>query len=246
MSRVPHTAPLSRCLLVWAGVSLVCLAALVALLPDLRRCGVLLDAGALADAPFDRALALLAVVALTGSAVWWWAVTSLAVLEAATAVRVRGCPPAMRRVVLLACGVTLASGLSPAVADQSAGLPPRPADPGHSVLAGLQLPDRSPGVVTRPATAGATSAPGAVRVRAGDSLWSIAEGSLGHDADDASIDARWRQIWQANREVVGADPDLIHPGTRLRLPRSRASAVRASTVRSSTDQSAREQSAEEK
>jgi nucleoid-associated protein YgaU len=29
---------------------------------------------------------------------------------------------------------------------------------------------------------------------------------------------RWRAIWTANRDVVGLDPDLIHPGQALRLP----------------------------
>lgn len=29
---------------------------------------------------------------------------------------------------------------------------------------------------------------------------------------------RWHVIWQANRDVVGDDPDLIHPGQALRLP----------------------------
>jgi nucleoid-associated protein YgaU len=37
--------------------------------------------------------------------------------------------------------------------------------------------------------------------------------------DDAAIDRRWREIYAANRAVVGPDPDLIRPGERLRLPR---------------------------
>jgi len=51
-------------------------------------------------------------------------------------------------------------------------------------------------------------------VRPGDSLWSIARA---HPAGD-DVDLRWRAIWAANRDVVGADPDLIHPGQALRLP----------------------------
>jgi hypothetical protein len=30
-----------------------------------------------------------------------------------------------------------------------------------------------------------------------------------------NVDRYWRQLYRANRPVVGADPDLIHPGTRL-------------------------------
>jgi nucleoid-associated protein YgaU len=32
------------------------------------------------------------------------------------------------------------------------------------------------------------------------------------------VDRYWRQIYRANRPAIGADPDLIHPGTRLDVP----------------------------
>ena len=52
-------------------------------------------------------------------------------------------------------------------------------------------------------------------VRSGDSLWSIARA---HPAPDTDVETRWRAIWRHNRDVVGDDPDLIHPGQALRLP----------------------------
>lgn len=55
-------------------------------------------------------------------------------------------------------------------------------------------------------------------VRPGDSLWSIAERLL-DGAGPRQIDAKWRQIHRANRSVIGPDPDLIIPGTTLRIPR---------------------------
>jgi nucleoid-associated protein YgaU len=60
-------------------------------------------------------------------------------------------------------------------------------------------------------------------VAPGDSLWAIAERSLHNnddldDLDDLAVERRWRAIYRANREVIGADPDLIVPGQRLVLP----------------------------
>ncbi|MEU8461790.1 LysM domain-containing protein [Streptomyces sp. NPDC029003] len=48
-------------------------------------------------------------------------------------------------------------------------------------------------------------------VKPGDSLSAIARHELGNEA-------RWRELYAMNRGVVGANPDLIHPGTVLTLP----------------------------
>lgn len=85
----------------------------------------------------------------------------------------------------------------------------------------------------RPATPPASSAPvpvsttspdptGCVVVAPGDTLWDLAERSL-RAAGDATPTARavastWPSWWQANREAVGDDPDLLRPGTRLAPP----------------------------
>ena len=54
-------------------------------------------------------------------------------------------------------------------------------------------------------------------VRPGDSLSAIAARLL-PDADASRLDAAWRQLHRANRDVIGPDPDLIIPGTTLRVP----------------------------
>lgn len=59
-------------------------------------------------------------------------------------------------------------------------------------------------------------------VQKGDSLWRIARLALiaesGKEPGSAKIDRFWRRIYEANRDVVGTDPDLIHPGQRLQIP----------------------------
>jgi nucleoid-associated protein YgaU len=55
-------------------------------------------------------------------------------------------------------------------------------------------------------------------VRPGDCLWSIAAAHLGRDATARSIDRAWRAVYDANRDAVGPDPSLIHPGLILSLP----------------------------
>lgn len=73
-----------------------------------------------------------------------------------------------------------------------------------------------PGLVTGPTTsAGRTTE---VVVQRGDSLWSIAARALGPGATDLEIADAWPRWHAANRELVGDDPDLIQPGTRLRAP----------------------------
>lgn len=53
-------------------------------------------------------------------------------------------------------------------------------------------------------------------VEAGDTLWDIAASHLvPAERSAATIHRYWQQIYRANRSVVGADPNLIHPGTRL-------------------------------
>jgi len=57
----------------------------------------------------------------------------------------------------------------------------------------------------------------AVIVRPGDSLWAITAREL-RDPSTPLVAARWPGWWRANRVVIGADPNLIHPGQRLRRP----------------------------
>ena len=58
-------------------------------------------------------------------------------------------------------------------------------------------------------------------VVAGDCLWDIAADRLRAAGSDASVAAVARAVpswWETNADVIGADPDLIHPGQVLRPP----------------------------
>lgn len=59
---------------------------------------------------------------------------------------------------------------------------------------------------------------GEVVVRSGDTLWAIAARALGPDASELEISRAWPAWYEANREAVGDDPDLLRPGTRLAIP----------------------------
>jgi nucleoid-associated protein YgaU len=78
-------------------------------------------------------------------------------------------------------------------------------------------PEGSTGVT--PPAAGARPSGRRSTIRPGDTLWGIAADQLPAASRSAArIDRYWRQVYAANRAAVGADPDLIHPGTRLVIP----------------------------
>lgn len=54
-------------------------------------------------------------------------------------------------------------------------------------------------------------------VSPGDSLWSLTAGVLELDEVE-HVAAAWPLLYEANRDLVGADPDLIHPGQELVVP----------------------------
>lgn len=58
-------------------------------------------------------------------------------------------------------------------------------------------------------------------VAKGDSLWRIARTVLSAEGSTPSgtqISEFWRAIYTSNRDLIGDDPNLIHPGQVLQLP----------------------------
>ena len=169
--------------------------------------------------------------------------------RAASSAARRIAPSAVRRGVELALGlaVTLGPlGAAPAAAQAPAAAATAPAAtapaataPGDTApvnTAQEPAPDldwpttdgeaAAPGPAARPPVPAPAAPTGSVVVRPGDTLWALAEASLqrtGRRAPtDRQIAAAWPVWWSANREVIGPDPDLIHPGTTLRVPSSGA------------------------
>jgi nucleoid-associated protein YgaU len=152
-------------------------------------------------------------------------------------------PVAVRKVVAFILGTTLTAALIPgtAAADN------RPDGPRAAVVAAAlyDVSAVSPGAVAAPDASfrfvsnpppvrgGVDVAPPAtwsqsrreipadeVVVLRGDTLWSIAARHLGPTATGAEITAEWHRWLATNRDVIGADADLILPGQELRAPAS--------------------------
>ncbi len=142
------------------------------------------------------------------------------------------CPRLVYAVVLAVLGLGYAA--APSLAATGDGLPDGGAGtpPGVSGLALPERPLTQPsrrfrGISelacdTTPTTPRPAAAPAGrlrwVRVTAGDSLWSLSEGLLPRAATPADIDNAWRSLAGINARVIGDDPDLIFPGTLLRVP----------------------------
>jgi nucleoid-associated protein YgaU len=213
----------SRCLLVEAAATSA-LAGLWALAAPAAG-GVVPVQGAAFDDVLVGGCAVAALVAGT----WLWLVASVVVGEALSGRAAeagngaRGVPRAVRTAVLAACGIALVAPMGPASA----------AEPSHpsQALHGLPMPDRATSTSAWVAAAvrSAAAQPDvhdaapvhATRthvVRTGDTLWSLAAADLSPTAAAGDVTRRWHRLHQLNRAVIGDDPDLIHPGQRLRLP----------------------------
>ena len=158
---------------------------------------------------FDGLLVRLCAAVGSLATAWLWAVSLAAAVEARRGRPAVPVPSVVRRVVLAACGVAVVAGLAaPAGAVGRHDQPQTAVSVVAHAIAGLPLPDRAEGPAhPRHHTSGGER----VTVHAGDSLWSIADQRLG--AGD-----RWPEIYALNRAVIGADPDLIQPAQRLRMP----------------------------
>ncbi len=187
----------SRCLLVAAGLTVAASGAASVLARALTA-----DHGGPRTA--DDSLVRLCLVALLAALTWGWVQGFVGVVEAWRGSTGSAPIGAVRRLVLAACGAGLVSVLASPAAGAACG------HPGPDVLTGLPLPERAEG----PAHARGR----AVVVRSGDTLWALAAAGLPPRASAADITDRWQLIYRRNLGVIGADPDLIRPGQRLRLP----------------------------
>lgn len=167
-----------------------------------------------------------------------WAVLALGLCAlggSAGSVASRLVPAALRGLLVVGVGVSLTATAAHAEPDRhERGAP-------LTVLDGLVLPERPVGGTTsaplpsghapsRPApdvmpaggVGGAEAGGGrpTVRVAPGDTLWSIAERHLAADASTSDVARAALQWHEANRDVIGEDPDLVQPGQRLVTPRS--------------------------
>ncbi|MBF4161877.1 LysM peptidoglycan-binding domain-containing protein [Nocardioides acrostichi] len=174
---------------------------------------------------FDTVLVWMCSWALVACAVWVWScaiAVSVSVLRTGGVHRPRGVPRGIHRLLVGTCGLALV-GATVGVAM------PATATPGgvhhdqehQHAAARHQESQRDDGRLARPSVATRPALgerPSVAVVRPGDSLWRITAARLGPDASDADIAAAWPRLYAANAVIVGADPDLISPGQRLRVP----------------------------
>lgn len=191
-----------------------------------------------AQAPQALAAITLLVAATAATLAWAWLLAAVVTcvadeLRVGSNAGARRAPSALRpRLVRLMLGGVIGSAVALSVSPAHAS--DQQLDP--ILVAGLLLPDRPLGTVapTRPVsqpTAQPTTQPttqqpprlGTVTVVAGDTLWGLAAELLPAGADAEAVDIAWRALHAANEDEVGADPDLIVPGTVLTVPSSLAS-----------------------
>lgn len=218
------------------------IAALQALWPDWRTltAGLLHPHLWLAEAGTDQALAALAGAALWVVAAWFGA--SLGVVigslvpgrfgAALNHLAVSTVPASVRRAVIGTAAAAVVLAPLPAMAaplDQggsnhvAAPAIPWPTDSAPSVkrssVQSTPAPPHRPAAhATPPKPTHTHTHTRSVTVAAGDSLWRLAAAELGPHASARQIAARWPQWHAQNRAVIGTDPDLIVPGTRLTIP----------------------------
>ena len=132
----------------------------------------------------------------------------------------RVAPRAVRRAVEVALGLAVTGavlGAGPAAASG----PSSPGDTPAPAAISLDWGATPPAAASAATTTETPTAP--VVVSPGDSLWAIAERDLARAAppSDAEVAAAWPAWWAANRDAIGPDPDLLHPGTSLVPPTDR-------------------------
>ncbi|WP_027861994.1 LysM peptidoglycan-binding domain-containing protein [Marmoricola sp. URHB0036] len=123
-----------------------------------------------------------------------------------------GCPAPARRALLAGLGLVLASGGAVVAGPVSAA----PAPLGSDTRTGLGLP-----VPARPTGSAYALPRQRVEVQPGDCLWRLAREHSRTTTSQQDLARMVARTYLANRRVIGADPDLIRPGQRLRIPLQR-------------------------
>ncbi len=226
-----------RCSLVWSSATALLMGGAWLLAQDFVRTLGEIRIDGLAGQSFETLLVWLCTCAATACCAWLWMTSTAVILGIALDVthegprrtrrgRPRGCPDLVRRAVLIACGVAVVGSMGVPAQASSSDTDRRPSSTKSvTILAGLPLPERTvrdtsiahtPQARVVP-TVQSAKAPALVRVEAGDTLWGIAARTLGPDASNSAVSARWHSIYELNRAAIGADPDLILPGQHLRL-----------------------------
>lgn len=106
--------------------------------------------------------------------------------------------------------------------DAAAPLPPLGWGEGASEASEDSSTSAVPGTPIEPHAEEGTAAPSdpdTIMVLHGDSLWSITDDLLGPGpSEPTEITAAWPLLHEANRELIGQDPDLLSPGQQLTVP----------------------------
>lgn len=111
-------------------------------------------------------------------------------------------------------GPTASASAEDTTDDTSAEASPANASPAEASAAESSPAPSSPATGARPST----RTDGDYVVQNGDTLWAIAALHLDPGATTARVAAAWPGWYEANRAAIGADPDLILPGTVLHEP----------------------------
>lgn len=100
-------------------------------------------------------------------------------------------------------------------------VPPAPGHPGWQPSAPVVEPALLAGPAPRNAhvqEAAVGSPTHSVAVLAGDSLWDIVASYLGPEASDVEIALEWPRWYEANKALIGQNPDVLLPGQVLLPP----------------------------
>lgn len=120
--------------------------------------------------------------------------------------------------------VPASTGTPPPASTPAASAPPPGTPADAPAAAGPQWRPLSPIVEPGPLAARPSRPPEPagqgteVTVRPGDSLWSLSAARLGSFASDVDIALEWPRLYQANRDIIGANPHFLRPGEVLKLP----------------------------